>query len=101
MESPIFEASTVGDLAQVGALLKDHPDLDVNWKNALNSRTSLHSAAFNNHPEVVKLLLAHPAIAVNVKTSVKATAFHMACVKKHVSIVRLFLQDPRVGCCFC
>jgi len=63
------------------SLLKDYPEIDVNWANQNNfQRTALHHASIYGHVEVVKLLLAHPAIHVNKKNWLEATPFQSACL---------------------
>jgi len=44
--------------------------------------------------EVVKLLLAHPAIDVNVKNRGGCTPFYYACAGGHLSVIELLLKDP-------
>lgn len=53
------EAARNGDLAEVEAVLKAHPD----WVNVQRKygETALHQAADNNHMAVIKSLLAHGA----------------------------------------
>ena len=41
--------------------------LDVNQRGP-SQWTALHQACFNGHTEIVELLLAHPAITVNLQT---------------------------------
>ena len=58
--------------------------------------TPLHAAFFNDHDEVVKLLLAHPNINVNLKNMEGQTPLSFGCELGKVSVVRLLLKDPRV-----
>ena len=67
VEQRLYNAAEYGRIEEVEALLRDHPDLDVNWANH-DSWPALHFASWHGHVEVVKLLLAHPAINVNVQT---------------------------------
>ena len=60
-----------GRVSEVSSLLRDHPDIDVNWTIS-DKWTALHAASYNGYVEVVKLLLAHPDIDVNVKEWVDA-----------------------------
>ena len=62
----LFDAAYGGRVAEVSSLLRDHPEIKVNWKQG-GGWTPLHAASYNGHVEVVKLLLAHPGINVNVK----------------------------------
>ena len=58
--------------------------------------TPLHAASYNNHAGVVKLVLAHPVIDINVKNSGGDTPLLISCQKGQVSVVQLLLKDPRV-----
>ena len=62
----LYNAANVGHASEVSSLLRDHPDIDVNWTIS-DKWTALHAASYNGYVEVVKLLLAHPDIDVNVK----------------------------------
>ena len=64
-----FNASAAGRVAEVKKIL-EHPELDINSKDPrLPNNTALHFAANNGHHQVVKILLAHPRIDVNVSAS--------------------------------
>jgi len=56
-----------GDHEEVASLLNDHPDFDVNCFEPTGNVTALHYATYRGHLELVKLLLAHPAINVNIQ----------------------------------
>jgi len=78
-----------------GSLVGSPRSLHINWGD--ESRwTALHLAALYNHLEIVKLLLAHPAIDVNLQDSSQATPFLQSCLNGHLSIVQILLKDPRV-----
>ena len=93
----LYSAAQGGRVPEVMVLLRDHPGLNVNWANNQSQDTSLHRASCDGHAEVVKLLLAHPAISVNPKTNNGQTPFSLACLNGHVSVVSVLLQDPRVN----
>ena len=75
---------------EVSALLRDHPDLEINYQDE-TGHTALHRAL---NATVAKLLLAHPTINVNIQNPSGQTAFFMRC---HYGgeVIRL-LKDPRV-----
>ena len=96
MEQQLTNAADAGRLEDVEALLRDNPDIDVNWDGSWLARTALHSASHGGHVEVVKLLLAHPAINVNCEDKYGVTPFSLGCLNGQMSIVDLLLKDPRV-----
>ena len=56
--------------------------------------TCLMAATLHNRAEMVALLLSQPGIDVNAKDDQGNTAFHVACYKGNVAILRLFLDAP-------
>jgi len=74
VEEKVLDASKSGGVGEVKALLRDNPGLNINWGD-WRQFTALHWAANNGHAEVVKLLLAHPDISVNVTDSDGFTPF--------------------------
>ena len=64
-----------GLVDEVQVLLRENPGLDVNSREPHEHWSALHFAAFYNRPEVVKLLLAHPAIDVNALSKYESTPF--------------------------
>ena len=84
-------------MSEVSSLLRNHPEIDVNWTNPDNYQwTPLHAASRYGHVEVVKLLLAHPNINVNLKNRDGQTSFLLGCHRGRLSVVRMLLKDPRV-----
>ena len=81
------DAAFDGCASEVSSLLRNNPD--YNW-------TLLHVASYRGRVEVVKLLLAHLAIDVNVKNDEGQTPLSFGCEKGRVSVVRVRLKDPRV-----
>ena len=67
VEQQLHDAAEGGHVSEVSFLLRDHPEINVNWAIE-HQMTPLHTASCNGHDEVVKLLLAHPMIQVNVKS---------------------------------
>ena len=62
----LYHAASGGRASEVSSLLRDNPGIDVNWANEYQW-TPLHVASHKGHVEIVKLLLAHPDISVNLK----------------------------------
>ena len=83
--------------------MKDHPDLDVNWTNGTGSKwsalhaASIHAASIHGHVEVVKLLLAHAGINVNVKDKHGHSPLSLGCLSGHVPVIQVLLKDAWVN----
>jgi len=88
---PIHEAARDGDLKQVEALVKAHPDL-VNSIDEKYGQTPLHIAAFNDRMDVAKVLLAAKA-DVNAKAKNGSTPLHLAAAKGNKDMVELLLDN--------
>ena len=97
IELILCTAAKGGDVGAVLSVWADHPGFNVNWAIRSNQWTALHSASMNGQAEVVRLLLAHPAINFNCKTSAGSTPFFLACMRGQVSVVSVLLKDPRVN----
>jgi len=95
VKKQLYDAAGYGRVSEVSSLLRDHPGIDVNWKD-FYQWTSLHMASNDGHAEVVKLLLAHPNIKINLKNSTGQTPVSLGCESGKVSVVRMLLKDPRV-----
>ena len=91
----MFEAAQDGRVAEVSSLMRDNPDLNVNWQDKKCHWTALHRASLNGHAEIVKVLLAHPRISVNKENVYGQTPVLEGCFGGCVS-VELLLKDPRV-----
>jgi len=76
----------------MSSLLKDNPELDVNW--VPRRWVGLHMAAISGEDEVVKLLLAHPAIDVNVNKDDGSTPFSLACQCERIPVVHAAEGSP-------
>jgi len=46
VEKKLFDAARDGDVIELSALLKDHPEVNVNWRNG-----PLHAASYNGHTD--------------------------------------------------
>ena len=95
IEQRLIDAVESGNIEEVEALLRDHPDLDINWSDDDAEWPVLNWASWNGHAQIVKLLLAHPDIEVNLLNG-GSTPISLACEVRQVSVVRVLLTDPRV-----
>jgi len=88
MEAKFQEVARWGNVEEAKGILMINPKLDVNFAFCV---------ACENGPEaIVSILLAHPAINVNLKNRYGGTPFNSACRKGRTSCVRLLLKDQRV-----
>ena len=80
-------------------LLLSHPRVDVNYP--LDS-TALHTAAFNNNVEAVRLILAEPRFTShnNLDGHDGKTALGLAASKGHWDALEELAQDPKVDLAF-
>ncbi|KAK8899206.1 hypothetical protein M9Y10_001510 [Tritrichomonas musculus] len=81
----------------------DFNDVDfyyINPKDDIEmSSAALHMAVDNNDTEIVKLLLSHPNIDVNILSkskNVSETALHRAVYKGNEEIIELLLSHPKI-----
>jgi len=91
----LHDAVKDGRASKVSSLLREYPEINVNWANGFRW-APLHAASFRSNVEVVKLLLAHPNIIVNGQDINGSTPILLGCLYGKVSVVRLLLKDPRV-----
>jgi len=63
----LYHAAYFDDASETSFLLRNYPDINVNWTDN-EGWAPLHMASFNGHIEVVKRLLAHADINVNLKS---------------------------------
>jgi len=96
VEKLLFDAAWGGSVDGVSSLLKDHPEINVNWTND-HQLTPLHAACWKDRVAVVKLLLTLPNINVNVKDMSGRTPFSLSCFMGSVSAVLVLLKDSRVN----
>jgi len=94
LEMQLFEAAKRFELETVSALLRDHPEIDVNFATSAEY-TSLHAASCLGQWKLSNCFW-HPKINVNVKTSIGQTPHSIGCQYGYLSVVRLLLKDPRV-----
>jgi len=98
MEWGILAAAANSHVDGVEALLRGNPGL-IHLENKAKW-TAFHYASWNGRTGVVKLLLAHPVIDVNLQASSGRTPFSLASRNGWVPIVRMMLNDPRVDITF-
>lgn len=97
MEEKLHIAARCGGEEEARTILREHPEVDVNWKNEeLANKTALHRACARGHPNIVTLLLSHPDIDANPQSETGITPFFEVCYKGTTSCARLLLKDPRV-----
>jgi len=90
-------SSGMGERAELPLLLRDHPEINVNWANEAKFLwNSLHTASCRGGVEIVEELLAHPGIDENMKTGGGQTAVSLGSQHGRMTVVRLLLKDPRV-----
>ena len=78
VERKLFNAAQDGRVPELSSLLRDHPEINVNWANPSYFKwTALHTASHDGYVEVVKLLLAHPNINVNQPPLDDTTPFYL------------------------
>ena len=91
----LYFASSRGDVEAVRQMLRDNPDLDVNWRRA--NGTALCTASFNDHDGVVSMLLAHPDIDVNLGDyNGRPPLVHTCLEYQSTGCAWLLLKDSRV-----
>jgi hypothetical protein len=91
----LHEHCVKGEAAEFDKIIKDNPDIDINGMT-WSQDPFLHTACYNNSLDIVKSLLAHPKINVNVLPVDQRTAFFYACSQGHTEVVNLLLKDVRV-----
>jgi len=94
VEQKLYDAARAGRASEVSSLLRDYPEINVNWTNDIQW-TALHAASFKGHAEAVKLLLAHPDIKVNLKNDDGQTPLSLAC-EGSMDVFRLLWKDPHI-----
>ena len=78
VESQLYDAAKKDRTSKVSPLLRDHPEINVNWTDDIQW-TALHIASEFGHVEIIKLLLAHPDNNVNLKNKVGQTPLSIGC----------------------
>jgi hypothetical protein len=96
VEQQLVKATQYDRLEEVKGLLRDNPNIDVNWKGGELGWAVILIASSNGQTDFVKLLLAQSAIDVNVRTRDGFTPLLLACWNDRVPVLQLLLKDPRV-----
>jgi ankyrin repeat protein len=97
MERGLWLAASRGEEEEVGEILKENPDIAINWEyESLYCWTALHVACRYGHDKVVSLLLAHPDLDVNSKNVHEYVPFLYACGNERTDCAQLLLKDARV-----
>jgi len=78
------------------AVLREFPDVDVNWRHENQAMAALHVACRDGASESVGVLLAHPKISVNQKDSSGQTPICWSSIYGRLGCVRRLLRDSRV-----
>jgi len=89
-----------GNVQAVKTFLKTNPLIDINFhilNDMMDQRFFLTEASRSNHDAIVAILLAHPAIDVNVQASDWGSAFSSVCNYSLTPCFRLLLGDSRVN----
>ncbi len=63
----------------------------VNWRTS-GGWTALHAACILNHPDVVKILIQHDGININVQDNINNTPLHKACRYGYLKCVQVLLE---------
>jgi len=94
MEDAVFQ----GDVKKLAELIRQDPGFKVNMDHGAGV-TFLHHACDEgeNSSPVIPLLLAHPDIDVNVKSTGGQTPFYYPCLRGSTSSAREMLKDSRVN----
>jgi len=95
-EERFWKSASDGDVEASKEILKHNPTLDVNWPERIYDQAVLHPVCENGNASIVSILLAHPAIDVNQKDTMKNTPFTWVCAYGRTSCGRLLLRDSRV-----
>lgn len=94
-ETPLHEVCRNGCYAAANLLIA-HSSIHVTDRRNKLRRTPLHLACWNNHVDIVKLLLPLVDVLINVKDSDNNTPLHLACMRYHHDVVKLLLTHRNI-----
>jgi ankyrin repeat protein len=97
MEKILYDQLSICKIERALDILNNNPEININWTSSRNPRfTFLHVACIWDLSEVLPVLLSHPKIDVNAKSSNGSTPFWIACMNGSTDCVKLLLKDERV-----
>ena len=71
--------------------------MSMSTSETIWSRTPLHLASYLGYDELIKILLVHPYIKVNLRDGGGSTTFLLGCRYRRLSVIEVLLKDPRVN----
>jgi hypothetical protein len=93
LQKRVYELADDGKSVELKALLKEHPEVDVDeFKDDDNDERALAAACYKGHTECARLLIDHKA-NVNAKYGTGWTALYEAAVGGYVACVELLVQN--------
>ena len=95
----LLSAAKGGDTNTVISLLRDNPNIDVNYRKANSyymGSTALHYAAEYGHTEVCRILLSNSNIDINAKDNYEWTALHWAAYRGRTECCRVLLSNSNM-----
>ena len=95
--SPVLQAVIDKNERTLRTTLAEHPEF-VNTPYAANGNTPLHVAVWNEHKDIVEILLQQPTIDSRIKNNEGKTALDLAKEKKLTGIIQL-LEDTKNPAC--
>lgn len=88
-------AAQQGDLEWYAKILTEHPMLDINII-AYEGRAALHHAIYYKKKSIIKELLHHPKININIKDRTNATPLMLAALRGDVETVTTLLNYKNI-----
>lgn len=98
MDLQFYELVEKNDLSGVKRILENNPNININYQNENNHRsTAFHRCCHHGYTDIVELLLKHKGLNVNIADGFYGnTPFSLACKEGRTKTVELLLKDPRV-----
>jgi len=94
-DEQLWNAASEGNLQLVKQILKI-PNIDVNWQDGEQKRTSLYRACGHGYLDIVNVLLEDPKIDVNRPQWHGATPLFIAAKQAHHNVVLRLMADYRI-----